>query len=305
MAGGALYLALGVVAALLERSRSGLGQVIDAAIVDGAASLATVFYGLCAAGLWQDARGTNILDSGAPFYDVYECADGAWISVGPIEARFYAQLLEKLELRAQDVGARDDRAAWPRAKMAIASRFRTRTRDAWCALLEGSDVCFAPVLSFEEAPAHAHLKARGTFVEVDGVVQPAPAPRFGRTPPATPRPPSESPDSTLAAVLARWAAEDEARRLGRLLARRASKQRDQAQRGQRQQADPGGHPGPAPCAGNGAGHRRTDEQAGVVALHDDAHGGAGEFRLGACCGAPASRAVGTSPHSAEAARQAR
>lgn len=212
MAGGALYLALGVVAALLERSRSGLGQVIDAAIVDGAASLATVFYGLCAAGLWQDARGTNILDSGAPFYDVYECADGAWISVGPIEARFYAQLLEKLELRAQDVGARDDRAAWPRAKMAIASRFRTRTRDAWCALLEGSDVCFAPVLSFEEAPAHAHLKARGTFVEVDGVVQPAPAPRFGRTPPATPRPPSESPDSTLAAVLARWAAEDEARR---------------------------------------------------------------------------------------------
>ncbi|KDD03845.1 CoA-transferase family III protein [Bordetella bronchiseptica MBORD681] len=212
MAGGALYLALGVLAALLERGRSGLGQVIDAAIVDGAASLATVFYGLCAAGLWQDARGTNILDGGAPFYDVYECADGAWISVGPIEARFYAQLLEKLELRAQDVGARDDRAAWPRARMAIASRFRTRTRDAWCALLEGSDVCFAPVLSFAEAPAHAHLKARGTFVEVDGVVQPAPAPRFGRTPPATPRPPSESPDSTLAAVLARWAAEDEARR---------------------------------------------------------------------------------------------
>lgn len=204
MGGGALYLALGVLAALLEVRNSGQGQVIDAAIVDGAASLATVFYGLHAGGLWQDQRGSNILDSGAPFYDVYECADGEWISIGPLEARFYAQLLQKLELDPAALGPQNDRASWPRAKVQIAQRFRRHNRAIWCELLEGTDVCFAPVLSFAEAPQHPHMKARGTFVEVDGVVQPAPAPRFSRTVPSTPRPPLERPDTDIATVHARW-----------------------------------------------------------------------------------------------------
>ena len=207
MGGGALYLALGVLAAVLEARSSGQGQVIDAAIVDGAASLATVFYGLHAAGLWQDQRGSNILDSGAPFYDVYECSDGAWISIGPIEARFYAQLLQLLELDPQDLGAQNDRSTWPRAKVLIAQRFRARTRAQWCALLEGTDVCFAPVLSFAEAPQHPHLKARATFVEVDGVVQPAPAPRFSRTVPDLPKPPRATPDCDVGSVLAAWRGE--------------------------------------------------------------------------------------------------
>ncbi len=204
MGGGALYLALGVLAALLEARTSGRGQVVDAAIVDGAASLATAVWGLHAAGLWENRRGSNVLDSGAPYYDVYECSDGEWISIGPIEARFYAQLLQKLELDPAQLGEQNDRASWPRAKVQIAQRFRTRSRDQWCALLEGTDVCFAPVLSFAEAPEHVHLKARGTFVEVDGVVQPAPAPRFGRTVPPLPRAPRERPDTDPAALLAEW-----------------------------------------------------------------------------------------------------
>lgn len=205
MGGGALYLALGILAALLEARSSGQGQVIDAAIVDGAASLATVFYGLHAAGLWQERRGSNILDSGAPFYDVYECSDGGWISVGPLEARFFAQLIQKLELDPALVAAQHDRAAWPRIKVQIAQRFRTRTRAEWSALLEGTDVCFAPVLSFAEAPEHPHLRARGTFVEVEGVVQPAPAPHFSRTIPPVPRAPSAAPDTDAATLLAQWA----------------------------------------------------------------------------------------------------
>jgi len=204
MGGGALYLVMGILAALLERSRSGQGQVVDAAIVDGAASLATLFYGLHAAGVWQDARGTNVLDSGAPFYDVYECRDGRWISIGPIEARFYAQLLQLLDLEAASLGSQNDRVTWPAAKVRIAQRFREKTREEWCELLEGTDVCFAPVLSFAEAPLHPHIKARGTLIEVDGVVQPAPAPRFGRSVPAEPRPPQESADTDLATMLRRW-----------------------------------------------------------------------------------------------------
>lgn len=204
MGGGALYLVLGVLAALLEARSSGRGQVVDAAIVDGAASLATTFYGLHAAGLWDERRGHNVLDSGAPFYDVYECQDGRWISIGPIEARFYAQLLHKLDLDSAALGEQHDRAAWPRAKVAIAQRFKTQTREQWCALLEGSDVCFAPVLDFSEAPEHPHLKARGTFVNVAGVVQPAPAPRFSRTVPRLPMPPREVPDTEIATLLAAW-----------------------------------------------------------------------------------------------------
>ena len=204
MGGGALYLALGILAALLEARTSGQGQVIDAAIVDGAASLATVFYGLQAAGLWEERRGSNILDSGAPFYDVYECSDGKWISVGPLETRFFSELLQKLELDPALLDSQHDRAAWPRMKVQIAQRFRMRSRAEWSALLEGTDVCFAPVLSFAEAPEHPHLRARGTFVEVDGVVQPAPAPRFSRTIPPVPRAPSVAPDTDTATLLAEW-----------------------------------------------------------------------------------------------------
>lgn len=206
MGGGALYLVMGVLSALLERNRSGQGQVVDATIVDGAASLATVFYGLHAAGQWDDARGSNVLDSGAPFYDVYECFDGTWISVGPVESRFYFQLLEQLDIDPASLGAQYDRNAWAAAKVTIAQRFRQKTRQEWCERLEGTDVCFAPVLTFGEAPAHPHLKARGTFVTVDGIAQPAPAPRFSRSVPDTPKPPAPAPDTDIAAVLAAWRA---------------------------------------------------------------------------------------------------
>lgn len=202
--GGALYLVIGMLAALLEARQSGQGQVIDAAIVDGSAAMATAFYGLHAAGLWNKQRGSNILDSGAPFYDLYECADGQWISIGPIEARFYAQLLQALDLDAQSLGAQHDRKAWPQAKLRIAQRFKTRSRAQWCELLEGSDVCFAPVLDFDEAPKHPHMRARSTFVQIDGVVQPAPAPRFSRTVPAQPTAPRTAAREDVAAVLAEW-----------------------------------------------------------------------------------------------------
>ncbi|MBB3013267.1 CaiB/BaiF CoA transferase family protein [Cupriavidus alkaliphilus] len=207
MSGGALYLAMGMLAALLEARTSGQGQVVDAAIVDGTASMAMTFFGLAAAGKWRAQRGSNILDSGAPFYDVYQCADGKWISIGPIEARFHAELLQRMGLRAEAIGGQMDEASWPRARAVLAAAFRTRSRADWCALLEGTDVCFAPVLSFAEAPEHPHLKARGTFVEVDGVVQPAPAPRFSRTPAAEPTPPQAPGD--LGEALAGWLAPDE------------------------------------------------------------------------------------------------
>jgi len=186
-----MFLALGVLAAVLHARQSGKGQVVDTSIVDGAASLCTAFYGMAASGQWRGERGTNVLDSGAPFYDVYECSDGQWISVGPIERRFFVDLLARLDMDPVSLGRQHDIAAWPAAKARLAQVFRTRTRNEWCALLEGTDVCFAPVLSFAEAPQHPHLKARGTFVEVDGVVQPAPALRFSETPSAVPTPPRE------------------------------------------------------------------------------------------------------------------
>lgn len=202
--GGALYLVIGVLAGILEARQSGKGQVVDAAIVDGTASMATPFYGLFAAGMWKNERGSNFLDSGAPFYDVYECADGQWISVGPIEARFYSQLLAKLGLDSAALGGQMDRAEWPQAKVRIAQQFKTRSRADWCALLEGTDVCFAPVLSFAEAPEHPHMQARGTFIEVDGVTQPAPAPRFSRTVLDHPTAAPEEPSRDVAAALAQW-----------------------------------------------------------------------------------------------------
>jgi alpha-methylacyl-CoA racemase len=186
--GGALYLAFGVMAALFERQRSGLGQVVDAAMVDGASSLASVFFGLRAAGNWSEPRGQNLLDGGAPFYATYETSDGKWISLGPLEPKFFAQLADALGLEPRFVARQYDRRLWPEMREAIAQAVRQRTRDEWSARLEGTDTCFAPVLSFAEAPEHRHAMQREAFIEIDGVTQPAPAPRFGRTPAAHPRP---------------------------------------------------------------------------------------------------------------------
>jgi alpha-methylacyl-CoA racemase len=181
-AGGALYLAFGVVSALLERGRSGKGQVVDAAMVDGAASLMTGIYGRQAAEKWTNERGDNDLDGGAPWYAAYETADGKYVAVGAIEERFYRELLRRMGLDAEELPDRQDRAGWPRIRSRFAEVFRSRTRDEWSRIMQGSDACLAPVLSMTEAPEHPHNKARGTFVNVDGVVQPGPAPRFSRTP---------------------------------------------------------------------------------------------------------------------------
>ena len=180
--GGALYLAFGVCAALLEAKNSGQGQVVDAAMVDGAASLLSSVFGLYASGAWQLERGTNILDSGSYFYGTYQCSDGEWISIAPIEGKFHAELLERLGIDPADIPNQHDRSRWPELKARMAGIFAGKTRDQWCEELEGTDVCFAPVLTMEEATEHEHIKARGTLIEVEGVTQPAPAPRFSRTP---------------------------------------------------------------------------------------------------------------------------
>ena len=186
--GGALYLAFGVMAALHERQRSGRGQVVDAAMVDGAASLASIFWGLRAAGQWDAPRGENLLDGGAPFYDTYETADGRHISLAALEPKFFAPLAEALGLETRFVQRQYDRRLWPELRGAMTAAVKQRTHRQWCERLEGTDACFAPVLNFEEAAAHPHAQARGAFVTVDGVQQPAPAPRFSRTPAAHPRP---------------------------------------------------------------------------------------------------------------------
>ena len=201
--GGGMLLALGVVAALLEASRSGRGQVVDAAMVDGAALLTTQFHELLAAGLWREERGANLLDGGAPFYGVYETADGRHLAVGALEPQFWAELLERLGLDAAELPAQLDRNGWPELRERLAALFRTRPRDEWCELLAGTDACVAPVLGLGEAPAHRHNRARGTFVDVGGVVQPAPAPRFSRTPPDPPQPPARPGEHTDQA-LADW-----------------------------------------------------------------------------------------------------
>jgi alpha-methylacyl-CoA racemase len=202
-AGGTMFLAFGMVCALLEAQRSGRGQVVDAAMVDGVGVLMTAIWGLIGAGLHNAPRGHNTLDSGAPFYEVFECADGRYVSVAPIEQRFRAILLKALGEGAPTLAELDDRANWPQAKARLAAIFRTRTRDDWCRLLEGSDACFAPVLSPEEAPQHPHNLAREAFVTIDGVIQPAPAPRFSRTPAAVPSGP-EAPGATGAGLAIGW-----------------------------------------------------------------------------------------------------
>jgi len=179
-AGGSMFLLTGVLAALWERERSGLGQVVDASIVDGTASLTAFVHGVRAAGIWRDERGVNALDTGAPYYDVYETADGEWMAVGAIEPAFFAELVRLLEL--DDVPQQHDEDQWPRLREALAARFRRRTRDEWAGVFAGTDACVAPILSFAEAAEHPQLADRQTLVVRDGVLQPAPAPRFSRTP---------------------------------------------------------------------------------------------------------------------------
>ena len=184
--GGTLYLVMGILAALYEAKSSGKGQVIDAAMVDGVASLMTQPHGSFAAGIMSTERGTNVTDSGAPFYDAYECSDGKWVTLGAVESKFYAQALKILGLE-ELLADQWKKEQWPQAKQHIAARIRTQSRDHWCAVYEGTESCFAPVLNLKEAPEHPHLKARGTYVEIEGVTQPAPAPRFSRSVPDTPQ----------------------------------------------------------------------------------------------------------------------
>ena len=205
--GGGLLLAFGIVCALLEARSSGQGQVVDAAMSEGSALLGTMMYGLKAAGLWRTERAANLLDGAAPFYDCYECADGKFLSVGAIEPGFHAQLVERLGFDGEAAqllnGKQLDARRWPELKALIAARIRSRTRDEWCAAFEGSDACVAPVLDMNEAPLHPHNVARGAFIDVAGVAQPAPAPRFSRTPSATPQSASAVGADT-ATVLADW-----------------------------------------------------------------------------------------------------
>jgi crotonobetainyl-CoA:carnitine CoA-transferase CaiB-like acyl-CoA transferase len=186
LGGGALYLAMGILAALHEMKSSGKGQVVDAAMVDGVASLMTQPHGTFAAGMMSLERGTNITDSGAPFYDVYECSDGKWIALGAVEKKFYAEALRVLGLESL-LADQWNRDSWSAAKAKIAEKIRTRTRDEWSRMFEGTESCFAPVLTLEEAPRHPHLRERATYVKIDGVVQPAPAPRFSRSVPPIPQ----------------------------------------------------------------------------------------------------------------------
>lgn len=188
--GGALYLAFGLLAGVISARQSGKGQVIDCAMSDGAASLMAMFYGFKASGMWKDGqRRANMLDGGAHFYDTYQCADGRWVSIGSIEPQFYALLLEKTGASDPDFQRQHDRDAWPQLHDKLAKIIATKTRDEWTAIMGGTDVCFAPVLTLDEAPKHPHNAARQTFVEVAGVTQPAPAPRFSETPGAIQGPP--------------------------------------------------------------------------------------------------------------------
>jgi alpha-methylacyl-CoA racemase len=199
--GGGAFLALGIVAALWEAARSGRGQVVDAAMVDGSAVLTTMLHGLLAQGRWRDEAGVNFADTGSPYYDVYECADGRFVAVGAIEHPFYLELLRGLGLDGDDLPDRRDEASWPALKARFAEVFRTRTRDEWAEQFAGTDACVAPVLTLTEAPRHPHNVERSTFVEHAGIVQPAPAPRFARTPLRLDRPapaPGDHTDEILA-----------------------------------------------------------------------------------------------------------
>ena len=209
--GGSLFLVMGVLAALVERGRSGLGQVVDAAMVDGVTSLMSMFYGLRAGGMWSDDRGTNLLDGGAPFYDTYRCSDGGYVAVGALEPQFWATVVSTLGL--DDAPGQHDVAQWPELRRRLAVAFAARTRDEWAAVFEGLDACVSPVLSLSEAAQHPHLAARGTVVERDGVPQPAAAPRFSRTPSAPGAGPRPAGADTRAALSDWGLGEDELKRL--------------------------------------------------------------------------------------------
>lgn len=204
--GGGMYLVVGILAALLEARVSGMGQVVDAAIVDGTAHLSSMIVGMVSGGAWSSERGTNFLDSGVPFYDVYETKDGGWMAVGPLEQPFYDELLLRLGL-TEVAPNRLDPSEWPALRALLTETFLARTRDEWAECFFDSDACVAPILSFEEAPQHPHLKARGTYVDHEGVIQPAPAPRFSRTPGALTTPPPK-PGSDTRAALTAWGLAD-------------------------------------------------------------------------------------------------
>ena len=212
--GGGMLLGFGVACALIEAARSGRGQVVDAAMVEGASLLAAMFAGFLKAGTWSEARGENILDTGAPWYDVYETKDGKYVSIGSIEARFFEELIQRLKL--EGVPPQHDRARWPEMRDKFRKTFKSKTRDEWCKVFEGSDACFAPVLSWSEARRDAHNVARKSFFELAGVDQPSPAPRFSRTPGAVRRAPPERGEGG-AAALAEWGFDsDEMKKLAKL-----------------------------------------------------------------------------------------
>jgi alpha-methylacyl-CoA racemase len=198
--GGAMFLAFGVLAGIIEARQSGQGQVVDAAMVDGAAVLTTMFHGMMAGGMWPGPPGTNLLDSGAPFYETYETSDGGYVAVGALEPQFYARLLELLEIPADEM-PQFETVRWPEFKERLAEIFRSKSREEWAAILEPEEACATAIYGMGEAAAHPHMKARGTFVEIDGVTQPAAAPRFDRTPPQA-RPPI--PGAELDSVLEEW-----------------------------------------------------------------------------------------------------
>ncbi|MEP7201261.1 MAG: CaiB/BaiF CoA-transferase family protein [Ilumatobacteraceae bacterium] len=218
--GGGMLLAFGVVCALLETQRSGVGQVVDAAMVDGAAVLMSMFWSFRKIDLFdEDHRGTNLLDTGAHFYDVYRCADGKYISIGSIEPQFYSELLRLTDLTGdRDFVEQMDKSAWPHLKGRLAEVFATKSRNEWCSLMEATDVCFAPVLTMTEASQHPHNVQRGTFVDVAGTIQPAPAPRFSRTPAEIAKPPAHPGQHTLE-ILRDWGFD--AARIDELIAGRA------------------------------------------------------------------------------------
>ena len=212
-AGGAMYLAFGLLCGILEARQSGKGQVVDAAMIDGTASLLMAHHGMHAAGYARLERGTNFNDTGAHFYETYECADGEYVAICAIEPKFFGELLRRIGLDPDALPEQMDRDRWPESKRLLAEVFKTRTRDEWCRILEGTDACFAPVLTLAEAPRHQHNRSRGTYVEIDGIIQPAPAPRFSRTVPDLPAPPPPDGVENPEAALALWLDPDEIARL--------------------------------------------------------------------------------------------
>ncbi len=214
--GGAMFLAFGLLAAVYEAGRSGKGQVVDASMVEGSAALLHMQYSMLALGLWRDERGANLLDGAAHFYDTYQTADGRYVSIGSIEPQFYQALVEIAGLDPQEFAPQLDPARWPMLKQRLAEVIKGKTRDEWCALMEGTDVCFAPVLSMTEAPRHAHNRARASFLELAGVTQPAPAPRFSRSSPGLPAAPRPAGSDTEAVLTAAGYDETELERLRQL-----------------------------------------------------------------------------------------